>query len=198
MLTNRASIAPGKGINFQPRHLDFHPTKPCVFCLAGAAMQTSGITRRCKATHSATIPCSSKTPYRNPAISDPHNLRALFTCILMGDSCIRPPIEQYNGLRRLAGLCRWRKQHCCVCDQPGHRRTHAHPKRGYTRFSAANFSLDPSGRILVVGNQIALSVRDGKGVRVVRANVSVYKIREDGKTRVRTRIRRRVGAVGGA
>src|SRR5204862_6649259 len=30
-LTNRASIAPGGGYNFQPRHLEFHPTRPFVF-----------------------------------------------------------------------------------------------------------------------------------------------------------------------
>ena len=31
VLTNRASIAPGGGYNFQPRHLEFHPTRPFVF-----------------------------------------------------------------------------------------------------------------------------------------------------------------------
>ena len=30
-LTNLASIAPGNGLGFGPRHLDFHPTKPWVF-----------------------------------------------------------------------------------------------------------------------------------------------------------------------
>ena len=30
-LSNLASIAPGKGFGFGPRHLDFHPTKPWVF-----------------------------------------------------------------------------------------------------------------------------------------------------------------------
>ena len=30
-LRNLASIAPGKGLGFGPRHLDFHPTKPWVF-----------------------------------------------------------------------------------------------------------------------------------------------------------------------
>jgi 6-phosphogluconolactonase (cycloisomerase 2 family) len=30
-LTNLASIAPGDGLGFGPRHLDFHPTKPWVF-----------------------------------------------------------------------------------------------------------------------------------------------------------------------
>ena len=31
MLTNLASIAPGNGLGFGPRHLDFHPTKPWAF-----------------------------------------------------------------------------------------------------------------------------------------------------------------------
>ena len=31
VLTNLASIAPGNGFGFGPRHLDFHPTKPWVF-----------------------------------------------------------------------------------------------------------------------------------------------------------------------
>ena len=39
LLTNRVSIAPGGGFNFQVRHLDFHPTRPWVFRFAGAAKQ---------------------------------------------------------------------------------------------------------------------------------------------------------------
>ena len=31
MLTGLASIAPGNGLGFGPRHLDFHPTQPWVF-----------------------------------------------------------------------------------------------------------------------------------------------------------------------
>jgi 6-phosphogluconolactonase (cycloisomerase 2 family) len=31
VLSNRASIAPGGGFNFQPRHLEFHPTQPFAF-----------------------------------------------------------------------------------------------------------------------------------------------------------------------
>jgi 6-phosphogluconolactonase (cycloisomerase 2 family) len=31
VLTNPASIAPGNGLGFGPRHLDFHPTQPWVF-----------------------------------------------------------------------------------------------------------------------------------------------------------------------
>ena len=31
LLSNRLSIAPNGGFNFQPRHLDFHPSQPWVF-----------------------------------------------------------------------------------------------------------------------------------------------------------------------
>ena len=31
VLTNQASIAPGNGLGFGPRHLDFHPRQPWVF-----------------------------------------------------------------------------------------------------------------------------------------------------------------------
>ncbi len=31
VLKNRASIAPNGGINFQPRHLDFHPSQPWIY-----------------------------------------------------------------------------------------------------------------------------------------------------------------------
>ena len=31
LLTHKASIAPGTGLGFGPRHLDFHPTQPLVF-----------------------------------------------------------------------------------------------------------------------------------------------------------------------
>ena len=31
VLANRGAVAPGGGINFQPRHLDFHPSRPWIF-----------------------------------------------------------------------------------------------------------------------------------------------------------------------
>jgi 6-phosphogluconolactonase len=44
-LTNRASIAPGKGIGFRSRHLDFHPTRPWVFVTL-ESQNTLGVFRR--------------------------------------------------------------------------------------------------------------------------------------------------------
>jgi hypothetical protein len=46
---------------------------------------------------------------------------------------------------------------------------------------ARTFALDPSGRILVAGNLMQLSVRDSKGVSVVPASLAVFRVRGDGK-----------------
>jgi hypothetical protein len=43
------------------------------------------------------------------------------------------------------------------------------------------FALDPSGRILVAGNMMELSVRDKDGVHVVPASLAVFRVRNDGK-----------------
>jgi hypothetical protein len=43
------------------------------------------------------------------------------------------------------------------------------------------FALDPSGRILVAGNMMQLSVRDKDGVKTVPASLAVFRVRSDGK-----------------
>jgi 6-phosphogluconolactonase len=43
------------------------------------------------------------------------------------------------------------------------------------------FALDPSGKILVAANMMELPVRDAKGVRVVPASLSEFRVRDDGK-----------------
>jgi 6-phosphogluconolactonase (cycloisomerase 2 family) len=48
-------------------------------------------------------------------------------------------------------------------------------------FTPRTFSLDPTGRILVVGNQTTLAVRDGAAVKTVPANLAVFRIGSDGK-----------------
>jgi len=43
------------------------------------------------------------------------------------------------------------------------------------------FALDPSGRILVAGNMMQMSVREKDGVKTVPANLAVFRVRSDGK-----------------
>ena len=48
-------------------------------------------------------------------------------------------------------------------------------------FTPRTFSIDPSGRMLVVGNQTTLQVRDGEKVNTVPPNLAVFRIQADGR-----------------
>ena len=46
---------------------------------------------------------------------------------------------------------------------------------------ARTFAIDPSGRMLVIAHVLQLAVRDGSGFSSVPANLSVFRIGDDGK-----------------
>ena len=48
-------------------------------------------------------------------------------------------------------------------------------------FGLRTFSLDASGKILVVANQSAVPIRSGQSVSVVAAGLSVFRVGDDGK-----------------
>jgi 6-phosphogluconolactonase len=43
------------------------------------------------------------------------------------------------------------------------------------------FSIDPAGRLLVVGNQTTLEIREGNNARTIPANLAVFRIQTDGR-----------------
>jgi DNA-binding beta-propeller fold protein YncE len=47
-------------------------------------------------------------------------------------------------------------------------------------FTPRTFSLDPSGRLLVVGNQNSVSVGEGASTKLVPANLAMFRIGSDG------------------
>ena len=47
-------------------------------------------------------------------------------------------------------------------------------------FTPRTFALDPSGRLLVVGNQSSVSVREGDSTTMVPANLAVFRVGNDG------------------
>src|SRR3989442_7984132 len=66
LLANRASIAPGGGFNFQPRHLDFHPSRPWVFVSLERQNQLQVYTKLDDGTLSA-APLFTKDSLADPA-----------------------------------------------------------------------------------------------------------------------------------
>jgi 6-phosphogluconolactonase len=178
-LTNRASIAPGKGIGFRSRHLDFHPTRPWVF-LTLESQNTLGVFRRDDDSLSE-LPLFSRSTLpgaggviAGQTASTVHvhpNGRFVYVGNRAGGT------TDFNGTPVFAGgtnnIAVFR-----INQETGEPSLIQNIEtRGFT---PRTFAIDPSGRMLVVGNQNTMAVRDGTTVKSVPPNVSVFRIRADG------------------
>jgi 6-phosphogluconolactonase len=163
-LTNVASIAPSKGIGFRSRHLDFHPTRPWAFLTLEAQnrLEVFGITN------------GTLTPqplFSKPTLADGTGVKAGQTASTIH---VHPNGQfVYVANRGAAGgtnnIAVFR-----INQQTGEPSliqnidTHGSTPR--------TFSLDPSGRMLVVGNQTTTQVAG----KMVPANLAVFRMRGDG------------------
>jgi len=180
-LTNRLSIAPGGGFNFQSRHLDFHPSRPWVF-LSLERQNKLDVFERLK----------DRTLSRSPiffkdTLSDPSNVRPGQA---LGTIHVHPNGRFVYLANRASGTTDFQGQSVFVggensiavfsINQDTGEATliqNADTRGIHTR----TFALDPSGRILVAANMMQLPVRDAKGVRTVPASLAVFRVRGDGK-----------------
>jgi 6-phosphogluconolactonase len=180
VLTNRASIAPGGGYNFQPRHLEFHPTQPFVFI-------TLERQNKLQVYRKLNGPTLSPTPlFSKETLADPSRLAGQATSTIhahpngrflyVGNRGSRT--IDFQGKRVLGGG----ENSIAVYS--------IHPETGEpTLIQNADtrgahprtFAIDPSGRILVVANMQQVLVRDGKKVRPLPATLAVFRIGSDGK-----------------
>jgi len=179
-LTNRASIAPGKGIGFRSRHLDFHPTRPWVFVTL-ESQNTLSVFRRDDDSLSelplfsrSTLPGAGGVVAGQTA-STVHvhpNGRFVYVGNRAGGT------TDFNGTPVFAGgtnnIAVFR-----INQKTGEPSLIQNIEtRGFT---PRTFAIDPSGRMMVVGNQNTMAVRDGTTVKTVPPNVSVFRIRADGE-----------------
>jgi 6-phosphogluconolactonase (cycloisomerase 2 family) len=181
LLTNRLSIAPGGGFNFQSRHLDFHPSRPWVF-LSLERQNKLDVFERLK---DGTL---SRTPlFSKDTLNDPSHVRPGQA---LGTIHVHPSGRFVYLANRASGTTDFQGQSVFVggensiavfsINQDTGEPTliqNADTKGIHTR----TFALDPSGRILVAANMMELPVRDAKGVSVVPASLAVFRVRGDGK-----------------
>lgn len=180
VLKNRASIAPDGGVNFQPRHLDFHPTQPWVF----VSLERQSKLQVYQMTKDGTLGA-------NP----------LFT----KDSLAKPTRK---ALRQNAGTVHihpngrfvYQANRSASADAAGKPIDGGgensiavysiNPQTGEpTLIQSADtrgaeprtFALDPSARILVAANQTAMVVGSGVNVRTIPASLAVFRVANDGK-----------------
>jgi 6-phosphogluconolactonase (cycloisomerase 2 family) len=179
VLSNGASIAPAGGFGFQSRHLDFHPSRPWFFLtlerqnkLQVYRLTADGVEPRALFTKDTLVNPRQERPGQTTSTIHVHpNGRFVYlgnrasattevngTAVWAGgeNSIAVFAIDQNTGEPRLVQNAD----------------THGVQPR--------TFSIDAGGRLLIVGNQSSIQVRDGERVKMVPASVSVFRIRDDG------------------
>ena len=165
-LENVASIAPSNGIGFRSRHIDFHPTRPWAFLTLEAQnrLETFGITN-------GTL--TSAPLFSKATLADGTGVQAGQTA----SSIHVHPNGQFVYVANRGALVSAGTNNIAVFrinQQTGEPsliqniETHGSTPR--------TFSIDPSGRVLVVGNQTTTAVAG----KMVSANLAVFRIRMDG------------------
>ncbi len=179
-LHDLASIAPGDGLGFGPRHLDFHPDKPWVFVAIERQSQiqvyalddATGIGRR--PLFVTTTLVDPQAPYRQAAAAihvHPNGRfvyvtnRSWTTAVLAGREVL---VGGENSIAVFA------------VDQAT-----GEPERIQTvdgrGVELRSFGIDASGRVLVAAGIKSMPVREDGGIRTCSAGLSVFQIGDDGR-----------------
>jgi 6-phosphogluconolactonase len=181
MLENRLSIAPGGGFNFQVRHLDFHPSRPWVF----VTLERQDKLEVFEKLKDGTL---SRNPlFAKDTLIDPGNVRpgqALETIHMHPNGRFVYVANRASGTVDFEGKPVFAGGENNIAVFAINQET-GEPTliqnidtRG---IHVRTFALDPSGRILVAGNMMQLSVHDKDGVNTVPASLAVFRVGSDGK-----------------
>jgi 6-phosphogluconolactonase (cycloisomerase 2 family) len=168
-LSNEISIAPQNGLGFRSRHLDFHPTCPWVF-LTIEAQNRIEVYRRS---------------------DDGLDPTALFSVSTLPDGGgVRPgqttstihvhPSGQFVYVGNRGAPTGGRNEIAVFRINEATGEPSLIQNVDTHGFTPRTFSLDPSGRLLVVGNQNSVSVKEGESTKEVPANLAVFRIASDG------------------
>jgi 6-phosphogluconolactonase len=181
VLANRQSIAPNGGFGFQPRHVDFHPTQPWVYLNLERQNQlqmyrsVNGESLEPKARHTKDTlddPAHSKPAQMTGAIHVHPNGRFLYLSNRASGTVDVEGRRLWEGGENTIGV------YALDPNTGEPRRIQNEDTRG---MHARTFTLDDRGRILVVGNQSAVTVRQGTTEPRVPASLAVFRIGADGK-----------------
>ena len=179
-LTDVASVAIGNGLGFGPRHVDFHPTKPWLFAsverqnqlqvwrLAGESLQAQPV-------HTVST-LAEPANLRPEQMVGPIHVHPNGRFVYLGNRASGQ--VDVDGKKAAAG-----GENTIVMFRidPVSGKPDMVQAIGTNGFHPRTFSIDPSGRMLVVANLLALPVRNGDTIRSQPATLSSYRIAADGK-----------------
>lgn len=179
VLRNLASVAPGTGLGFGPRHLDFHPSKPWVFVSIERQNKLyvyeldaeSGLKREPLFVKDTL----SKTPAMRQAAGAIHmHPSGKFVYITNRASDLskfdgKPAVVDGQNDIAAFSIDQNTGEPALIQNADGH------------SVELRTFGVDPSGRMLVAASIAAAPVRDGDRIVAVPAALSVFRVGDDGK-----------------
>ena len=168
-LTNRASIAPGGGFGYQVRHLDFQPSGKWVFVTLERQNQMQVYRRTADGSLSAN-PLFVKSTLMGSTPSRPGQAAASIHVHPNGKFVYVANRSMPGGENTIAVFS--------INQQTGEPTLiQSADTRGY---QPRTFTLDETGRFLVVANQSPQTVHSDSGA-VVPASLALFRVRDDGK-----------------
>lgn len=188
VLRNLASIAPGNGLGFGPRHLDFHPSEPWVFVSVERQNQLYvywldekvGLSREptfVKSTLSSSpAPASAGGKAGMHQGAGPIHVHPNGRFVYLTNRA--SSVVEFQGQKVLAGGDN--SVAVFAIDPQTGEPTLIQTIDG-RGIQLRTFGIDPSGRLLVAASIMPLSVRDRNGVATLSAGLIVFRIGEDGR-----------------
>jgi 6-phosphogluconolactonase (cycloisomerase 2 family) len=179
-LTGLASIAPGTGLGFGPRHLDFHPTKPWVFVSIERQNKLyvykldapAGLARTPLFVKDTLADPNPKVRQAAGAIHVHPNGKFVYLTNRASD------LVDTNGTKAFTGG----ENNVAVfaIDQASGEPTLIQNADGQA-VELRTFGIEPSGRMLVAASIKPVPVRDAGGIKTVPAKLCVFHVGSDGK-----------------
>lgn len=179
-LTNAASVAPGGGYGFGPRHIDFHPHEPWVYVSLERQNQLQLF--RLEGDGLASAPLCTKDTLARPG---DYGRRQLASTVH-----VHPNGRYVYVANRADHTVEFKGRQVFASgensiavfaiDAASGEPTliqHADPQSVHVR----TFAFDPGGRVMVAASIRDMLVREGGAVRHVPAALSVFRVGEDGR-----------------
>jgi 6-phosphogluconolactonase len=179
-LTNLASVAPGSGLGFGPRHLDFHPNAPWVYVsverqnkLYTYKLQSDGVLGREALFVKDTLadPANVKPGQGAGAIHVHPNGRFVYLTNRNQDEVDFQGRNIFNGGENNVAVF--------AIDEKTGEPNLVQTVEGHG-IQLRTFGIDPTGRLLLAASIKPLFVREGAAVKTMTAGITVYRINVDG------------------
>ena len=180
LLTNEVSITQGNGFGFQARHMDFHFSLPWIYL-------TLEPQNRLYTYKDMGNTLSPEPLFIKETLADPGNVRPMQHA---GSLHVHPNGKFVYVANRTNGTVEFEGKPILMGGENSIAAYSINQDTGEPTMIQnvdtqgilpRTFAIDSSGRLLVVANQTAFSVRDGQIIRTVPASLVAFRIRSDGK-----------------